>query len=686
MAAYTWVGGLSDNWSTPGNWTASPPSVTIPGAADTVVINNAQPCRVTAASNCLTIDFTGFTSSFTISSGFTLTVSGTAVTLGAGMTFTPGTTGILSTANNQLNLAITFAGIVIPNLTLGKTNAGTQTITINGTTPTVRNLVTTGGTVTALTGSALTITNSIVINTTISSGPVMTFLGTVTMSGAGILNTGFTVPSGSTLIMGSNVNASGNITFASGSFLTPGTFTFTITSTCTLDSNEVTWYNFNTTSTGHVITLTSDLNISNNLTWSIQSFGIGIASATTKTITVQGSVTSTAAYSRTFNLNNIILNMTGRGTFAVASITPSAGTTCAININTSDPIGYVIGSATFTGANSMQLNALTFTLVGTSVASAYPTTPIYISASTFNTNRSSVGGSNPIYSSIYIYGSATFTTDTTCTGNLALDSPNSGCGINGGSKISFGGNLSITATGASGTSTLEFIGSNAATWTGAAGGTYQLDVIVNKSSGAVVTAGSALAWGVAGKVLTLNSKVDFATNANTFTINSSTTINNVSGNTEFYNLTIATFFPTTLTISGLILRVTNNLIITGGAMIFAGAFGWDCNNLICSSTGTVTITLQQGITYRTRTSVSITGGVATTLRPTMRSSLANSYAIWTLDFGATQTLIYVNGTDIDSSGGQTIWSFGVIPATHLIRTINWNPGVPLRTVVHTFVT
>ena len=61
-----------------------------------------------------------------------------------------------------------------------------------------------------------------------------------------------------------------------------------------------------------------------------------------------------------------------------------------------------------------------------------------------------------------------------------------------------------------------------------------------------------------------------------------------------------------------------------------------------------------------------------------------SVAIWTLDFGATQSMIYVNAIDIDSSGGQTVWSFGALPA-NIATTINWDPGVPLRTVAHTFV-
>jgi hypothetical protein len=155
------------------------------------------------------------------------------------------------------------------------------------------------------------------------------------------------------------------------------------------------------------------------LTWNIPNFGIQIVAATVRTITVQGSVTSTASYSRTFNLNNIILNLVGTGTFAVASITPSVGTTCAININTSNPTGYVIGSSTFTGVLPMQLNSLTFTLVGTSVASAFSGTTLYLSGSILDTNRSSVGGSNPNYANLTIFQGANIVTDTTILGHVS---------------------------------------------------------------------------------------------------------------------------------------------------------------------------------------------------------------------------------------------------------------------------
>ena len=671
MAAYTWTGALSSNWSTPGNWSAVPVTGTAPGTADTVVINNTVNCTVTAASNCLTIDFTGYTGVFTITSGFTLSISGTAITLGSGMTFTPGTTGILATSN-QAAITITFAGIIIPNLTIGKSTAGSPTITISGTTPTVRNLVTFGTSVVFLAGSALTITNSIVLGQTITSGPTMTFSGTVTMSGAGSLGTGFTVSTLSTLIIGSNINVSGNITFAAGSFLTPGSFIVNISVGFNLDSIAVTWSNLTISGAGGQTTLTTDLNISGNLYVSINNLSIGFAGATTRTINVQGSFTGPAYYSRAIVFSNIIVNLIGTGTFAIPIL---QGPT--VNINTSNPTGYIIGSASFTGANSMQFSSTTLNLIGTTVASAYPTTPIYMTGATLDTNRSSVGGSNPIYSSIYIYASATFTTDTTCTGNLALDSPNSGCAINGG-KVSFGGNLSITTTNAIGTSTLEFVGSNAATWTGASG-SYQISIIVNKSSGAVVTAGSTLSWGGANKTLTLNTIVNFSTNSNTFTLVSSPLTINNSSVSQFFNMTIPT---------GVTLNINNNTTpILGtlsllGTITFAGTHGWTCGTLTCSAVGSG-ITLKSGITYTTTTNVIMLGTNAT--RIVMRSDTPTAtYAIWTLQNPATQSIAYVNAQGIDSNAGMTIYSFKGVVLTSL-PALNWYDGASQGTKAFTFV-
>jgi hypothetical protein len=71
----------------------------------------------------------------------------------------------------------------------------------------------------------------------------------------------------------------------------------------------------------------------------------------------------------------------------------------------------------------------------------------------------------------------------------------------------------------------------------------------------------------------------------------------------------------------------------------------------------------------------------------MRSSdltIPYDLAIWTFN-GNTQSMVYVNATAINSSLGQTIWSFqgttnGIDPST-----LNWNPGTKPETQGITFV-
>jgi hypothetical protein len=666
------------NWSDPATWVGG----VLPAVGDDVVANATSGDLYVNAINrtCLTINFTNFTNTFRIENGITLNITGTAITLGSGMTFTPGTTGILSTSA-QAAITIAFASITIPNLTIGKsTSGGSHAVTISGTAPTVNRLVTFGVVFVTLTGPALTITNSIVLNQRISSGPAIIFLGTVTISGASLLNTGFTVPASSTLIIGSNVNVAGNITFAVGSNLTPSTFTVTIQGLCTLDSNAVTWYNISVSNPStSAITLTSNLNISNNLFFNSAASSTTITSAIVRTITVQGNVTSDVNYITSLVLNNITLDLTGRGTFAVARITAGASTTNTININTSDPVGYVIGSSAFTGANAMRLPVLSFNLVGTSVASAFVGTTLLLSGTTINTNRSgdTFGGSNPIYTSIQIdTGTTTIITDTTCTGNLVFTTVISGVTANG-AKILFGGNLVGGAFNVQGTSTLEFTGSNPASWIA---GTYLNNIVVNKIGGAVVTAAAGnITWGSANAVLTLNSTVNFSTNSNTFILSGTPLTINNSSTSQFFNMTVPNI--RVLNINNNTTPILGTLALAGSAT-FAGTHGWTCGTLTCSLASS-TIILQSGVTYTTTTSVTMLGTNAG--RITMRSNAPTvSYAIWTLQNPASQSMVYVNAQGIDSNAGMTIYSFQGVILTSL-PALNWYNGASQGTKAFTFV-
>jgi hypothetical protein len=127
------------------------------------------------------------------------------------------------------------------------------------------------------------------------------------------------------------------------------------------------------------------------------------------------------------------------------------------------------------------------------------------------------------------------------------------------------------------------------------------------------------------------------------------------------------------------LTILGTLSLSGSAT-FAGTDGWTCGTLSLTAAGTFTITLQNSITYTTTTAAILTGGT-NAARYTMTSNSGTVRAIWTLENGASQSLIYVQGTRIDSSSGQTIYPFGVTP----IDSLNWVQLTTPGSVAYTFV-
>ena len=678
MATFT-VSTTGGNWSSGATWVGG--VAPNPTGDDIIVPAGAGNLVVDINRSCLTIIFqAGYTNTFTIANGITLTVTGTTITLVSGMTYNPATTGILSTNANQATITITFAGITIPYLAVGH-NSGVglaRSVVISGITPTVSNFIfsntPTGGAVT-LSGTAITITNSFAITATGSgtiSGTTPLLSGTVTLTQTGGVNgCGFTALTGSTVVIGGNiVGLSGPITFQTGSSLTPGLFTVTIVGSCTLDTNVVTWYNLTFFQNG-TTTLTSNLNIGNNLFFDIGANNRNITSSVSRSINVQGSVTSNVVY-LPVTCTNIVINLIGTGTYAVSTI---SGVT--ININSSNPSGYVLGSASFTGANFIQISGI-LNLIGTTVASAFASTVFNLSG-TLDINKSSIGGSNIILGAVGNFGNMTFNSDTFVSGNVASSAFGGNSNTFNGSKLFVGGNLTFSGavTTIIGTSTIEFYGSSNSSLTFVAGTTITNNITVNKSGPASLSLLSSFSWGAAGRILQRTSG-NINPGTSTVTVGSGT-INDFT----FWNLTI----PGISTITQNVLNtIQNNLTLgSNGDITFIGTAGWTCANLICSTAGRI-ITLQSLVTYTTTTSVNMLGINAS--RIIMRSSdltIPYDLAIWTLVNGATQSMVYVSATAINSSLGQTIWSFqgttnGIDPST-----LNWNPGTKPETQGITFV-
>lgn len=116
------------------------------------------------------------------------------------------------------------------------------------------------------------------------------------------------------------------------------------------------------------------------------------------------------------------------------------------------------------------------------------------------------------------------------------------------------------------------------------------------------------------------------------------------------------------TISGQALNVSNNLYIpTSGTFLVP----FTTSNLIM---GTGTVTLNTGVTYTVNTNIQSTVSTLAAKSLINCTVVNGTKAILNLAQGATQNNGYLSATDIDSSGGRSIWTYKGV----LTRTINWN--------------
>lgn len=448
-------------------------------------------------------------------------------------------------------------------------------------------------------------------------------------------------------------NIQTSLTFGAG-------MTITGTGTIIKNANGGTWtFNGKTytggwsypTGNGFTTTIGDDLVFDGSISGGTNS---NLTAASSRTITVRTNLTWAAGV----NLNNVSFIMGGTGN--LSGIYTRSGGTPTITINT--PGGTINHNATLTLA----------TIVFTYVAGTWnSTSTIQFSgaggASIMN-NVSAITFASMSFAANNGQ-SVTLNSDMYVTGGLGNGTTNSF--INGTGRLYIGGNITPTQP-IGGTATIEMYGSSNGNL---AGGTLANSLIINKSLGAAITLTGNLVWGASARQLILTSGIF---NPQTFGISIPNSISvEISGMT-FWNLTIPGGNPNTITQNALN-TIQNSLVVaSNGAVTFAGTAGWTCANFLCSTSGR-TITLQNSITYTTTNNANFVG--ADLSRITMTSNDPSLRAIWTLDPNATQSMIYVNGTRIDSSQGQTIWTFaGVRNAT-----INWNVGSKPETVAWLFV-
>lgn len=371
-----------------------------------------------------------------------------------------------------------------------------------------------------------------------------------------------------------------------------------------------------------------------------------------------------------------VYNLIGTGNFGMVSTNPAFGVT--ININT-------LGTITFLA--NVRLSGLTFTYISGNVDTTTNSSIFDLFTTNTVTSKNVGTGNEIIFNNVRgggagILGTTTLNSDMRVAGNFTVGQSN-GYNFNG-NIIFVGGNITNPATSITngGTSILQLSGSSNASITNTSGtptsatGYLGRDLVINKSGGAIVTLTGSLILNATGRTYTLTAGTF---NPLTSTVSLTNTINTTFNGFNFYNLTIPGASSITSNVANII---SNNLTLgSNGNVAFTGSAGWTCANLICSNANRI-ITLansSSGASYRTTSTASLTATSAN--RITMTSDNATTRSLWTLDYGAQQSLVYVNGTRIDSSLGQTVWTFDGVRTD----TVNWSTGSRPGTSAYTFV-
>ena len=616
--------------------------------------------------------------------------SGT-LTITAGITFT-GSSNLAITANTA---SITSNSIPWPtSVIMANTTNSTTVINLNGPLTITGSFTSSSAAANSvsLNGSPLNVNGNLTVTKTFGGSTDIFMVGTATAAwtGAGTLGTNLTVSK--TLGSGAIVNAAavwgvtgktllvpvnqtlvltGGLTLSGGTFnCSAGTFNANLQTITVLNSGIVTFnlgsnnlYNLSYTGgTSSTIIMLSNIVISNNLA----SSGT-LAFNGAFDIEVRGNITGNSYITNSTAGRKLTMKGTSTGVSSIASVSTNfyleidcgsngfalTGTLASPNINY---LATNLGSFTTTGSTlNYGISIPTFTLSNTVINMNGSTNSWNVLTNTTGLSRALTLLSNVYFNTI--------------------STTSSGDAYNGPWTLHVSGSVGPMAT-ISGTATLKFIGSSNATWTVTAANIVSIAEIVFARTGGTLSIpnsftknGGTIRW-VSGAV----------THAATLTLGTGTTMDTTAV-VPWNNITVTAGATITLSSPLSILGILSLL----GSATFNGVSGWTCANLTCTVAGPIIITLQQLLTYTTTAGVSITGGAsAVGSRVTMRSSDATNRAIWTLVTGATQSLIYVNGTRIDSSGGQPIYTFGVAPAD-ISTTINWYIGTRPGTVAYVFV-
>lgn len=344
---------IGANWGDTANWSDTSGGTggfSVPTNVDDVFFDaNSGNCTVNAsARTALTLNFTGYTNTITMTNN--ITVSGN-VTLGAGMGIAGtgqlivDTTATLTSNGKTWSAGFTFSG-TSQTYTLADNWAISGALNLSGTTATTIN---NNGTTKTITSSGnLTSTTTA---TTSGSADIILTGGAWSNISSGQLRNNLTI-NGNITISGNVYYNTGTLTYTSGTVTTTGS-TLNVSANTTFHVSGVTWNNVTFSTSANIYTLLSDINISGTLNnQQNNSFNGAFNINTTGTITAGGIITGTSTLnilggtlnatntiSCNLNLNgniNIIANLTYRTNtikYISGVITLSANHTLNVNGN-----------------------------------------------------------------------------------------------------------------------------------------------------------------------------------------------------------------------------------------------------------------------------------------------------------------------------------------------------------------
>jgi len=685
------------------NWSLSsggPADGAVPDAThDAIFDANSGPCTInTSTRACKTLTCTNYTNAFTMSAA--LNVSGN-ITFGASMGASTGASSLSMIASGTLTANghvwatlfsfegasqtytiasdMTFGGVLSTAVaTTLVTLAGSRTITCNSGVTAAVNLAGVGTTIRIAGGttSGTFTTCDLVLH----SGSIT--LGNITKTGATFTYTAGTVAAtGSTLTLSGTVTTSlgSNVVFGSGTFNSGSTFTFNddiwIAGTLTLPT------------AGYASTYISSLNKI------IYCWGIA------------GTSNKNEPFGNSANRPQIVFNGTGNWAY-------TGNLNLNVTINTA-------GTLTITGNKTLGSTSGAANLTYVTAAAI-----VYSSASLNNFGNNTLDCSGMTWPNIQmgvLSRTTTLLSNLNCSGTLTFTGASVTLSCNGFNINTNSLNVASASMNINGTTNIVLNPSVSGTWSHANQPTsFNIPLVIN-AAGTLTISGTVIKNGLtytAGTVVSTGSILNWSgtmtINAPGFNLNTL----NLLGNSQFLGTDGFTIANLNCTTTGVVSRwtPTNEYIITtifnsGQADGVSKITYTSTNNAAVTATFSGTVMTVSAVTYGVisvgdtifgegigtdvtvvsfGTGVGGTGtynlsssvGVLASGRLIITSPNIASYPKITLQNGATQSLYYTNAIDVDSTNGQTIWSFSGI----LLRAANWNLLTTPRAHVETWAT